>query len=475
MYESLSLHLNGAWIAAGRETLPVFNPATEEEIGRLPCAGADDLTLAIESAARAFESWRDTGPMDRARVLRRVGALLRERAADIARNMTLDQGKPLAEALAEVTGCAEHADWHAGECRRIYGRTIPARAPNVTQMVLREPVGVCAAFTPWNFPLNQAIRKVCAALGAGCAVIVKGPEEAPSALIAMARAFQDAGLPPGCLNLVWGEPATMSQRLIADPAVAKISFTGSVAVGKKLAALAGAQMKRATMELGGHAPVLVFDDAEVERASGLMATIKCVNAGQMCISPTRFFVQEGVFKRFLDAFVAVQGQVRLGDGLAEGTQMGPLANPRRLEAMAAFVDDARARGGQVVIGGARLPRRGWFFPPTVLTGLDDDALAMNEEPFGPLSVVTPFKTLEEVLPRANRLRFGLAGYAFTASSRTAAAVTRGLNVGMLGINHFGLGGPDAPFGGVKDSGYGVEGGAETFDSYLTTKFVSRLD
>lgn len=475
MYESLSLHINGAWIAAGRETLPVINPATEEEIARLPCANADDLDLAIESASRAFEGWRETGPMERARVLRRAGALLRERAADIARNMTQDQGKPLAEALAEVMGCAEHADWHAEECRRIYGRTIPARAPNVTQMVLREPVGVCAAFTPWNFPLNQAIRKVCAALGAGCAVIVKGPEEAPSALVAMARAFQDAGLPPGCLNLVWGEPAAISQRLIADPAVAKISFTGSVAVGKKLAALAGAQMKRAAMELGGHAPVLVFDDAEVERAAGLMATIKCVNAGQMCISPTRFFVQEGVFKRFLDAFVTVQGQIRLGDGLAEGTQMGPLANPRRLEAMAALVDDAVARGGQVVIGGARSPRRGWFFPPTVLTGLDDDALAMNEEPFGPLSVVTPFKTLEEVLPRANRLRFGLAGYAFTASSRTAAAVTRGLNVGMLGINHFGLGGPDAPFGGVKDSGYGVEGGAETFDSYLTTKFVSRLD
>ena len=475
MYESLSLHLNGAWIAAGRETLPVFNPATEEEIGRLPCAGPGDLDLAIESASRAFESWRETGPTERARVLRRAGALLRERAADIARNITLDQGKPLAEALAEVMGCAEHADWHAEECRRIYGRTIPARASNVTQMVLREPVGVCAAFTPWNFPLNQAIRKVCAALGAGCAIIVKGPEEAPSALIAMARAFQDAGLPLGCLNLVWGEPAAISQRLIADPAVAKISFTGSVAVGKKLAALAGAQMKRAAMELGGHAPVLVFDDAEVERAAGLMATIKCVNAGQMCISPTRFFVQEGVFKRFLDAFVAVQGQIRLGDGLAEGTQMGPLANPRRLEAMAAFVDDARARGGQVVIGGARSPRRGWFFPPTVLTGLDDDALAMNEEPFGPLSVVTPFKTLEEALLRANRLRFGLAGYAFTASSRTAAAVTRGLNAGMLGINHFGLGGPDAPFGGVKDSGYGVEGGAETFDSYLTTKFVSRLD
>ena len=281
----------------------------------------------------------------------------------------MDQGKPLAEARAEILSCADHAEWHAEECRRIYGRTIPSRRPNVHQTVMRQPVGVCAAFTPWNFPFNQAIRKTSAALGAGCTVILKGPEDSPSAVLALARIFHDAGLPPGCLNLVWGVPAEISEYLIRSPIVRKISFTGSVPVGKQLAAMAGHYMKRMTMELGGHSPVLVFDDADIDRAAVQLAAYKSRNAGQVCVAPSRFFVQEKAYDRFVDKFTAAYAAVQIGDGLKEGTTMGPLAHGRRVESMARFIADAIERGGKVVTGGARVDRAGNFFPPTVVTGM----------------------------------------------------------------------------------------------------------
>jgi succinate-semialdehyde dehydrogenase/glutarate-semialdehyde dehydrogenase len=343
----------------------------------------------------------------------------------------------------------------------------------VQQTVLREPIGVCVAFTPWNFPFNQALRKAVAALGAGCTMVIKGPEDSPSAVVALAHILHDAGFPAGCFNVVWGVPSEVSSYLIGAPAVRKISFTGSTAVGKQLASLAGAHMKRMTMELGGHSPVLVFDDADIEQAARFLARTKIRNAGQVCMAPSRFYVHEKAYERFVDAFTAEYAPLRLGDGLDPQTQMGPLAHERRVDAMHALVTDAQERGATLVSGGRRLSDTGCFFPPTILTSVPDNARMMIEEPFGPIVPITTFSNAEEALTRANALPYGLASYAFTNSIATAEYVTRHLEAGMVGINHFGLALAETPLGGVKDSGMGSEGGSETFDGYLVTKFVSQ--
>jgi acyl-CoA reductase-like NAD-dependent aldehyde dehydrogenase len=383
-------------------------------------------------------------------------------------------GKPMAEAVGEVRATSEHAEWHAEECRRIYGRIIPARTPGVRSFVLREPVGVVAAFSPWNFPFNQAIRKMSAAIASGCTIIIKGPEDAPSAVVALAQCFHDAGLPPGVLNIVWGVPGEVSDYLIRSPIVRKITFTGSVPVGKQLAGLAASLMKRSTMELGGHAPVIVCDDADVDAAVKQLVPFKFRNAGQVCISPTRFYIQDGVYDKFVDAFVAMTAQLKVGDGLVEGTAMGPLSMKRRVGAVAGFVDDAKARGAKILTGGAALERTGAFFAPTVIADAPDDSRLMTDEPFGPVAGMVRFKSLDEVLKRANALPYGLAGYAFTQNTKAALQIQNGLEVGMLSMNHIALALAETPFGGIKDSGYGSEGGSETFDGYLNTKFVTQL-
>ena len=443
-------------------------------MGQLPLASQGDLDAALDAAQAAFKSWRHSSPMDRSAILRKVAELSRERAQEIGRNLTLDQGKPLAEAVGEIMSCADHADWHAEECRRIYGRVIPARNPKVQQMVLREPIGVCAAFTPWNFPYNQAIRKICAAIGAGCTIILKGPEDSPSAVMAIAQAFHDAGLPPGVLNIVWGVPQEVSDYLIRSPIVRKVSFTGSVPVGKQLAALAGAHMKRITMELGGHSPVLVLPDADVARAARQLARFKIRNAGQVCISPTRFYIHDDIYTAFVDRFTEELANVKVGDGLDPDTQMGPLAHERRIPMMQKFVDNARSLGGKVLLGGEQIKRDGFFFSPTVLTDLPDDALVMTEEPFGPIAPLTRYSDLDDAIARANSLPYGLSAYAFTQSLQDAHRLGTELESGMVNINHFGSSLPETPFGGVKDSGIGSEGGAETFDGYLVTKFVTQI-
>ncbi len=476
LYEDLALYIDGRMLKGeGRHEQDVFDPATDTVIGRLPHASREDLDLALSSAARAFATWKKSSPMERGKVLRRVAELARERADDIARNMTADQGKPIAEAKGEVLMCAEHCEWHAEECRRIYGRLIPARVPGVTQLVVREPIGVCAAFTPWNFPFNQAIRKIVAALGAGCTMVLKGPEDAPSAVVAIARLFHDAGLPPGCLNVVWGVPHEVSDYLIASPVVRKISFTGSVQVGKLLAAKAGAVMKRCTMELGGHAPVIVCGDADVEKAADVMVGFKFRNAGQVCISPTRFYVQEGAYDRFVARFVAKTEGIKVGPGSDPANRMGPLAQKRRVPALHGFIDDAQQRGASVLTGGRAMEGAGSFYSPTVLADLPDDSRILNEEPFGPVAGMLRFRSLDDVLAKANALPFGLAAYAFTTSTTNAHAIATGLEAGMVSINHVGLALAETPFGGIKDSGYGSEGGQETFDGYLTTKFVTQLN
>ena len=472
-YETLALYIDGKFIEAeGRKTEPVLNPATGEVLAQLPHATRDDLDRALAAAQRAFATWSRTSPLERSAVLRKVAELARARADAIGRNITLDQGKPLAESVGEVNVCAEHAEWHAEECRRIYGRVIPPRRADVRQMVLREPVGVCAAFTPWNFPFNQAIRKMVAALGSGCTLVLKGPETAPSAVVALARLFHDAGLPAGCLNIVWGVPSQISEYLIKSPIVRKVSFTGSIPVGKQLAALAGAHMKRGTWELGGHSPVLVFDDANVEQAATTLARLKTRNAGQVCVSPSRFYVQSKIYDRFAARFIETIQSITVGSGLEKSTQMGPLAHARRVDVMEAFVEDARSHGGEIVFGGARIKSPGNFFSPTVVTGLPDNAKLMTEEPFGPIAPLASFTDPEDAIRRANSLPYGLSSYVFTESLKTATYAANAIEAGMVNINHFGSALSETPFGGVKESGIGSEGGTETFDGYLVTKFVT---
>jgi succinate-semialdehyde dehydrogenase / glutarate-semialdehyde dehydrogenase len=475
-YPALFQFIDGEFIGAGDgPSQPVLNPADGSVLARLPRGNRDDVARAIAAAERAFRTWRHESPLKRSEILRRAAALMRERAEAIGRNITLDQGKPLAEAIGEVTGSAEHAEWHAEEGRRIYGRVIPPRLPQVRQMVVREPIGVCAAFSPWNFPFNQALRKIVAALASGCTLVLKGPAEAPSAVCALARLFHDAGLPPGCLNVVWGAADDISRQLIESPAVRMISFTGSVPVGKQLAALAGRHMKRMTMELGGHAPVIVCADADVERAADLLAPYKFRNAGQVCISPTRFLVQRPVLERFAARFLERVRTVRVGSGLEPGVTMGPVASARRLAEMQAFADDGRATGGDVVAGGRRLGEAGNFFEPTVVLNPKPDSRLMREEPFGPMAGIVPFDDLDEAIATANGLPFGLAAYGFTTSNRNAHRLATLLEAGMVNINHFGMAPSEIPFGGIKDSGFGSEGGAETFDTYLVTKLVTQMN
>lgn len=471
-YPKLSLYIDGEFLSGqGRVEQDVINPANLQVIAKLPHASEADLDLALSSAQRAFQTWRKTSPLERGAILRRAAQLCRDRADEIGRHMTLDQGKILSEAITEVRACADHCDWHAEEARRIYGRIIPARTDNVRQLVLREPIGVCAAFTPWNFPFNQAIRKISAAIAAGCTIIIKGPEDAPSAVLAIAQAFHDAGLPKGVLNVVWGVPSEVSDYLIASPIVRKISFTGSVPVGKLLAAKAGAQMKPTTMELGGHSPVIVFDDVDFEQIIPSLVKFKLRNAGQACIAPTRFFVQSTRYEAFVAAFVKAMQAVVVGDGLDPKSMMGALANRKRVDTMREMVADALSKGAILETGGQALDQ-GYFYLPTVLTNVNTHMRIMNEEPFGPIATISPFETIDEVIEQANRLAYGLADYVFTHHYPTQHRLSNELEAGMININHFGSSLPETPFGGVKDSGIGSEGGSESLDGYLLTKFVT---
>jgi succinate-semialdehyde dehydrogenase / glutarate-semialdehyde dehydrogenase len=474
MYPNISLFIDGAWSsAAAKRTLPIVNPATGDTIGTVAHAERADLDRALEAAENGFAVWRKVSAFDRSKVMRKAADLLRERAYTIAPLLTMEQGKPLAEAKGEVLAGADVIDWFAEEARRTYGRVVPARTEGVYQLVIKEPVGPVAAFTPWNFPINQVVRKLSCALAAGCSIIVKAPEETPASPAELIRCFADAGVPAGVINLVYGVPAEISEYLIPHPIIRKMSFTGSTAVGKQLAAIAGAHMKRVTMELGGHAPAIVFDDADVDTASRLLAGAKYRNAGQVCVSPTRVLVQERIYDRFVEGFVRHAKGVKVGDGMESDTTMGPMANPRRIAAMEAFIGDAAQHGATVHTGGGRIGNKGNYFEPTVITGVPKDARVMNEEPFGPLAVISAFRSFEDAVTEANRLPYGLASYAYTRSAKTANAIAAAVEVGMMSINHHALALPEVPFGGVKDSGYGSEGGLEAIEGYLNTKFVTQ--
>lgn len=469
-YPDLQLYIGGEW-RTGTETLPVLNPADESVIGKLPIATRADLDAALTAAFEGFKIWSRTSPANRAEIILRAATLMRERSEEIAQSITLEHGKPIAQARLEVIRGCEFFEWDAGECLRAYGRVIPSE-PGINYIVLHQPIGAVAAFSPWNFPMSQPSRKVAGALAAGCSIILKAAEETPAGAIHIARAFHDAGLPAGVFNLVFGVPKEISDYLISREPIRLVAFTGSTAVGKSLTGLAAQHMKPVLMELGGHAPVVVCDDVDPAEAAASSVSRKARNAGQVCTSPTRFYVQKSIYEAFTRTFAERAREIRVGDGFDPSTQMGPLANHRRIEALEALVEDAKARGARMLAGGARLGNRGYFFPLTVLADLPEDSRAMREEPFGPLALINPVDSIDEAIEKANSLPFGLAAYAFTHSAERVHCLTNGIEAGNLSINTLEASIAQTPFGGVKESGYGREGGAEGLTHYMVVKNVS---
>ena len=468
-YPTIELYIDGRWKRADGQ--PVINPADETVLGTVPTATIADLDDALAAAERGFAVWRKTAPAKRTQIILKAASLIRERANEMAVAMTLEQGKPLDQARLEILRGCDIIEWDATEGLRMYGRVIPSE-DGMRHTVLRQPIGPVAAFSPWNFPMSSPARKVAGALSSGCSIILKASEETPAGAVQLVRAFHDAGLPPGVLNLVFGNPAEISNHLIPQSAIRLITFTGSIPVGKSLAEMAGRHMKPVIMELGGHAPVIVCDDVDPVATATNSVTGKSRNAGQVCVSPTRFFVEEAIYQRFADSFGEKAAQLKVGNGLDPSTQLGPLANSRRIDAMEGLVADAKAKGARVLAGGQRIGNSGYFFPLTVLADVPDDARAMREEPFGPLALVNPVRNLDEAIEKANSLPYGLAGYAFTRSAHSADRLANELEVGNLSINHFVASMAETPFGGVKDSGYGREGGTEGLQCYTVAKNVS---
>lgn len=473
-YVGLALYIDGRFVPASERQYrePVFDPATGKVLGQLPHATTQDLDDALAGAENAFTGWSGTSPFDRANILHAAADHIRERLDWIARIMSLEQGKPLAEARVETQHAADLFDWYAEEGRRAYGRVVPARSSALQHLVTVEPVGPCAAFTPWNFPALTPARKLGGALAAGCTVILKASEETPGTAVELVRALHDAGLPAGCAQLVFGDPATVSSKLIAAPSIRKVSFTGSTAVGIHLMKLAAEGVKRTTMELGGNAPVIVFEDADYDRALEMLWTAKLRNAGQVCVSPARFIVHESLYDRFSRDVVARFASASIGNGLDPGTMMGPLANPRRVEAMEQFLADADRSGARTLTGGSRLGDDGNFFLPAVVTELPEEARLLRDECFGPIMPIVPFRGDDEAYRIANGVEAGLAAYAFTTSLTRAREASRLLQAGMVGINSLAISQPETPFGGVKASGYGAEGGTEGLAAYQNTKLVT---
>ncbi len=473
-YEAPYLLINGKKLgSSGRIARPVRNPANGNVIAELPCATRADLDVALESAASGFLRWKAVSPLERGKILRKAASLLRERSESIAQIMTMEQGKPGEEARWELAWTADVIDWQAEEGRRTYGRVIPTSSGGGLGMVIKEPVGPVAAFAPWNLPAFIPGRKIATALAAGCSCVIKPDEEVPLTALRLADAFLDAGVPADTLSVVFGEPSEISSRLIASPVIRKVSFTGSTKVGRQLAALSAVGIKKLTMELGGHAPTIIFDDADLDHVVAQSTAYKFMNAGQICSAPTRFYVHASVHDLFVDKITRAARNLKVGDGRDPQTQMGPMSNPRRIEAMERLVADAVKAGARLTTGGNRIGDRGYYWQPTVLADVPESAAVMNEEPFGPIVVTAPFEDEDEVLARSNRLPLGLAGYVFTNVGDKASRIANSLEAGLVGINNFGVFMPEAPFGGIKESGYGSEGGTEGIEAYLTTKFIHR--
>ena len=472
-YAQISLQIAGESITpSDRSTVDIINPTDESIIGRVPLATSADLDAAIAAAGPAFDSWRDVSAFDRAQVIRRAAQLMRERVTTIATAMTLENGKTLAESRGEVLVSADTLDWLADEARRSYGRIVPSRFPDGRCMVILEPVGPVAAFTPWNAPALTVIRKVGSALAAGCSVVIKPSEETPATAQLIHSAFQDAGLPPAVFQLVFGDPNEVSAHLLASPVFRKATFTGSVAVGRLLAQRCAPTLKRVTLELGGHAPVIVCADADVDLAVREMGTFKVRHSGQVCAAPSRFFVHSTIYDEFVDKLTMTLGAVRVGNGMDPRSEMGSLTNRRRLDAMIGFVADAQQRGGKVTVGGQRIGGSGYFFEPTVIADATDDMRVMAGEVFGPIAPVARFDEIDEALERANSSDLGLTAFTFTSSEPIARYLSNRLEAGLVTVNTGGTSLPELPFGGVKQSGYGYEGGSEGLDAYQVRKLVN---
>jgi succinate-semialdehyde dehydrogenase/glutarate-semialdehyde dehydrogenase len=474
-YPVLKLFINGRWREGeGRRTEPVLNPATGTVLGELPHATEADLDEALASSAKGHEVWRKTSPVERARILQRAAGLIAERNEQIAGLITLELGKPIAESRVEVETAVGIFAWNAEEGRRAYGRVIPSRNRAIQQIAIREPLGPIAAFAPWNAPAITPARKISSALAAGCSVIIKPSEETPATALAIAAVLEEAGLPAGVLNVVFGNPAQISEKLVGSPITRGITFTGSTQIGKQLGALAVQTMKRMTLELGGHAPVVIFGDVDPEAAALSAVTAKFRNSGQVCTSPTRFFVHESIHDRFAAKLSELANAMTVGDGFGAMTKMGPLANARRVESMERFVEDARNRQIAVSAGGERCGNQGFFYRPTVLSHVDDDCMASNVEPFGPLAATAPFRTMDDAIRLSNRLPFGLASYVMTHDLRNSAAICEAIQSGNVIVNHWQASLPETPFGGYKDSGIGSEGGIEGLHEFQTIKFISQF-
>ncbi|MGO9932848.1 MAG: NAD-dependent succinate-semialdehyde dehydrogenase [Steroidobacteraceae bacterium] len=470
-YPQLHMIIDGEKVPVGhRRTHTVVNPATGAALGALPLADAADLDRALQTAFRGFRLWRDAPAQQRASVLSGAARLMLERLEHIARIATLEEGKTLAETRAEVMMNVGLFNFYAGECQRLYGREL-VRPAGMHSAVTYEPVGPVAAFAPWNFPIGNPGRKLGAPIAAGCSVILKSAEEAPASALAVLQCLLDAGLPKEVGQAVFGVPDEVSRHLLASPIIRKVSFTGSTAVGKHLLKLAADDCKRTTMELGGHGAVLVFDDVDVDQVLSTMVASKFRNAGQVCVSPTRFIVQEGVFKRFRDGFVERAASLRVGNGLEEGVQMGPMANARRPDAMDRLIGSAAAAGAQLHCGGKRMGDQGFFYAPSVLSEIPIETAIMNEEPFGPVALINPYRREEDMIAEANRLPYGLSAYSWTNDAKRQRRLAREVETGMFCVNTTMLGGPDAPFGGVKWSGHGHEDGPEGVMACMVLKTV----
>lgn len=472
-YGAVNLFIHGELCGQANDAINVINPATEEVIGTVAVATERDLDAALQSSEQGFNVWRKTPAVNRAAVLMKAAMLIRERADVIARLLTLEQGRPLAHSMMEIIGCAETFEWYAAEGMRANGTVLPPRRSGNRQIVIPQPIGPVVAFAPWNFPALLSARKIAPALAAGCSCILKPSEETPAAAFALALALRDAKLPPGVLNVVFGIPSKISEHLVPSPIIRKVSLTGSIAAGRAVATLAASALKPCTLELGGHAPVLVLGDADLNMSAKTSAISKTFNAGQVCTSPTRFMVHESIYERFVSRFSEELAKTTLGDGFAKESRMGPLVNARRLAAMEELVADAKAGGAKTVTGGERLGNRGYYWKPTVLTDMAPTAKALSVEPFGPLATIEPFADLTDCIAVANRSPVGLAGYVFTQSASSAIEVSESLEVGMVGINSYALSNTEAPFSGVKNSGYGYEGGSEGLSSYLHHKQINQ--
>ena len=472
-YPELKLFIGGEWVTTeGRKTESVLNPATEQVLGELPHASTVDLDRALMTIEEGFTEWRSIIPMERGRILNKTAALLRERMNEIAPIATMESGKTLMQARMEVNLSANIFEWYAEEGRRAYGRLIPRQGPGTRMMVVKDPIGPAAGFTPWNFPIGNPARKYGAALGAGCSCILKPAEETPASAMAVTQCLLDAGVPPKAVALVFGVPAEVSSYILASPVIRAMSFTGSIPVGKQLMKLCADRMIRTTMELGGHAPVVVFDDVDINKVLDGAVPFKFANAGQICVSPTRFYIQEKIYEDFVKGFTERVKQITVGNGLDENNRMGPMIHSRRRDAVEELIQDAINHGAKLHTGGKRLDGPGYFFEPTVISDVNNDARIMNEEPFGPVAIMNPFKDFDSVIQQANRLSYGLAGYAFTNDARISRLLGDQLEAGMLGINTFGISLPESPFGGVKESGHGSEEGIEGLESFLVTRTIS---